>query len=176
MRSSRDNVALGSGQKRKPRGHLNSPSPNGDGNQSWRYGKQMRTDGIVVNCEQPKGLIGCGQNGKGTGIRVCSSRITDVAPSSKSQYLTLRVQCEERGKPVILLFDIIFTPNREESEPQGEPMELRVKDVGKSECQPVTGRIGIASKFRQHHLTRKRADFRLVRRHEITCQKSQGDS
>lgn len=136
----------------------------------------MRTDGIVVSGEQPKGLIGCGQNGKGSRICVCSSHITDGVPSANSQYLTLHVQCEKRGKPIVLLSDTIFTPNREESEPQGQPMGLWVEDVGKSECQPVIGWIGIASKFRQHHSTRKRADFRRVSLHESICQKSQEGS
>jgi hypothetical protein len=47
-----------------------------------------------------------------------------------------------------------------ESEPQGEPMGMQVKDVGKSECSPVMGEIGL-------YPTRKSADFRLVWNHKI---------
>jgi hypothetical protein len=53
-----------------------------------------------------------------------------------------------------------------ESEPQGEPMGLRVGDGGRSECLPVMGRIevepgecAVRALERIHYLTRKRADF-----------------
>ena len=36
-------------------------------------------------------------------------------------------------------------------------MAVRVEDAGGSECHPVMGWIGVEP--RQHHLTRKRADF-----------------
>ena len=45
-------------------------------------------------------------------------------------------------------------------------MGLRVKDGGESERRLVMGRIGVAPPIRQHHPTRKRADFHLVTRHE----------
>jgi hypothetical protein len=56
---------------------------------------------------------------------------------------------------------------------ESEPMGLRVEEDGVSEGQPVMGWIGVepggstvrASKGR-HYLTRKRANFRLVARHE----------
>jgi len=32
-----------------------------------------------------------------------------------------------------------------ESEPQGEPIGMRVEEDGKSECRPVMGRIGVAT-------------------------------
>ena len=60
----------------------------------------------------------------------------------------------ERGKPVVL-------PSGE-SEPQGEPMGLRVEDGGESEGQPVTGWIGVEPPVEQHHPTRKRANFHRV--------------
>ena len=60
---------------------------------------------------------------------------------------------------------LVVTATRE-SEPQGEPMGLRVEDGGKSECLPVIGRIGVepggctvSAAKRVHHSTRKRADF-----------------
>jgi len=45
-------------------------------------------------------------------------------------------------------------------------MGLRVKDGGESERRLVMRRIGVAPSTRQHHPTRKRADFHLVSRHE----------
>jgi RNA-directed DNA polymerase len=45
---------------------------------------------------------------------------------------------------------------------------LRVKEDGKSESRAVMGRIGVERK--QHHPTRKRADFHQVFHHEITWQ------
>ena len=51
-------------------------------------------------------------------------------------------------------------------------MGLRVKDGGESERRLVMRRIGVAPPIRQHHPTRKRADFRLVARHE----KADGDA
>ena len=47
-------------------------------------------------------------------------------------------------------------------------MGLQVKDGGRSERLPVTGRIGVepggctvSTAYRVHHLTRKRADFQI---------------
>ena len=45
-------------------------------------------------------------------------------------------------------------------------MGRRVKEGGESECRLVMRRIGVAPPIRQHHPTRKRADFHLVSRHE----------
>ena len=69
--------------------------------------------------------------------------------------------CTERGKPVGLPMDVSIR----ESEPQGEPMGLRVGDGGRSECLPVMGRIEVepggctVRTAEGVHLTRKRADF-----------------
>ena len=56
-------------------------------------------------------------------------------------------------------------------------MGLWVKDGGESESLPVMGRIGVEPSGGdvsvagwQHHPTRKRADLRLVARHEKTWQ------
>ena len=46
-------------------------------------------------------------------------------------------------------------------------MGRRVEDGGKSECRPITGRIGVEFP-RRDHPTRKRADFPQVFRHERT--------
>jgi hypothetical protein len=45
-------------------------------------------------------------------------------------------------------------------------MGLWVEDDGESEGRLVIGRIGVEPPVRQHHPTRKRADFHLVLRHE----------
>ena len=83
-------------------------------------------------------------------------------PPAERQDLTHAGTCTERGKPVHLP---VVTAIRE-SEPQGEPMGLRVRDSGGSECLPVMGRIEVepggctvSAAKRVHHLTRKRADF-----------------
>ena len=47
-----------------------------------------------------------------------------------------------------------------ESEPQGTPTDMQVKEDGESEGHPVIGRIEAERK--QHRLTRERADFHLV--------------
>lgn len=47
---------------------------------------------------------------------------------------------EEHGKPVL-------SPEMA-GEPQGKLMIMRVRDCGKSESQPVMGRIGIQNLFR----------------------------
>jgi len=70
-----------------------------------------------------------------------NSPITDVVPPAERRNLTYAGTCTERGKPVGLLVDVSI----QESEPQGEPMDLRVEDGGKSECLPVMGRIGVES-------------------------------
>ena len=53
-----------------------------------------------------------------------------------------------------------------EGEPQGPLTGQQVKEDGARECSPVMGGIGVARKL--HHPARKRADFRLVSRHEKT--------
>jgi hypothetical protein len=85
----------------------------------------------------------------------------DVLPAERRN-LTCAGTCIERGKPVGLP---VVTATRE-SEPQGEPMGLRVEDGGRSECLPVMGRIEVEpggctvrTAERVYHLTRKRADF-----------------
>ncbi len=45
-------------------------------------------------------------------------------------------------------------------------MGLRVEEGGGSEGQPVMGWTGVEPPIGQHYPTRKRADFRLVARHE----------
>ena len=53
-------------------------------------------------------------------------------------------------------------------------MRLRVKDAGESECHPIMGWIEVERK--QHHLTRKGADFRRVLLHERVWKMLQEDS
>ena len=51
-----------------------------------------------------------------------------------------------------------------EGEPQGTLIGQQVREDGVSESSPVMGEIGVERE--QHHPVRKRADFRLVSRHE----------
>jgi len=91
-----------------------------------------------------------------------NSPIADVEPPAERRNLTYAGTGTERGKPVGL-------PRvccERESEPQGEPMGLRVEDGGRSECLPVVGRIGVElgecamRAFKKvHYPTRKQADF-----------------
>ncbi|MDY7077316.1 MAG: hypothetical protein SXV54_10370, partial [Chloroflexota bacterium] len=99
---------------------------------------------------------------KGSGMGAPNSPIADVEPSAERQNLTYAGTCTERGKPVGLPVDA----SARESEPQGEPMGLRVEDGGKSECPPVMGGIGVepggctvSAAERVHYPTRKRADL-----------------
>jgi hypothetical protein len=91
-----------------------------------------------------------------------NSSIADVEPPAERRNLTYAGICAERGKPV----DLPVVTATRESEPQGEPMGLRVEDGGRSECLPVMGRIGVepggctvSAAERVHHPARKRADF-----------------
>jgi hypothetical protein len=102
-----------------------------------------------------------------------NSPIADGEPPAERRNLTYAGTGTERDKPVGLP---VVTDTRE-SEPQGEPMGLRVGDGGRSKGQPVMGRIGVepgGSAVRAaegvHHPTRKRADFRRVARHEKAWQ------
>jgi len=91
-----------------------------------------------------------------------NSLIADVVPPAERRNLTYAGTCTERGKPIGLLADV----SARESEPQGEPTGLWVRDGGRSECLPVMGRIGVEpggstvrTAKRVHHSTRKRAYF-----------------
>jgi hypothetical protein len=91
-----------------------------------------------------------------------NSPIADVVPPAERRNLTCAGTYTERGKPVGL--PVVTTTL--ESEPQGEPIGLRVRDGGRSERLPVMGRIGVepggctvSAIKRAHHPTRKRADF-----------------
>jgi hypothetical protein len=91
-----------------------------------------------------------------------NSSIADVEPPAERRNLTYAGICAERGKPV----DLPVVTATRESEPQGEPMGLRVEDGGRSECLLVMGRIGVepggctvSTAERVHHPARKRADF-----------------
>jgi hypothetical protein len=104
-----------------------------------------------------------GQIGKGSSMGAPNSPIADAVPPAERRNLTCVGTCTERGKPI----DLPVVTATQESEPQGEPMGLRVEDGGRSECLPVTGRIGVepggctvSAAERVHHPARKRADFR----------------
>jgi hypothetical protein len=68
-----------------------------------------------------------------------NSLIADVEPPAERRNLTYAGTCTERGKPEGLPVD----SSTRESEPQGEPTDLRVEDGGRSECLPVMGGIGV---------------------------------
>jgi hypothetical protein len=78
----------------------------------------------------PRKGIRLGPKGKGSSMSAPNSLIADVAPPAERRNLTYAGTCTERGKPIGLPVD---TATRE-SEPQGEPMDLRVGDGGRSEC------------------------------------------
>jgi hypothetical protein len=110
----------------------------------------------------PKEAHRLGPKGERSGMSAANSLIADGESPAKRRNLTCTGTCTKRGKPVGLLVDA----STQESEPQGEPMGLRVGDGGKSECLPVMGGIGVepggctvSAAKRVHHSTRKRADF-----------------
>ena len=94
-------------------------------------------------------------------MSVPNSLIADAVPLAERWNLTYAGTCTERGKPV----GLPVVTNTRASEPQGEPMGLRVGDGGRSECLPVMGRIEVepggctVRTAEGVHLTRKRADF-----------------
>ena len=128
----------------------------------------------VVSCDKPK-VLSClqrqlnpirvhrlGPKGEGSGMGAPNSPIADVELPAKRRSLTHAGTCTERVKPIGL--PPVYC--RRGSEPQGTPMGLWVKDGGRSECPLVMRGIGVAScdvdreqATRQHHSTRKRADF-----------------
>ena len=109
----------------------------------------------VVKLNKPKVLTSparanrLGPKGKGSGIGALHSPIADDEPPAERRNLTHAGIGTERGKPEGLPVDV-FT---RESEPQGEPMGLRVKDGGGSEGQPVMGWIGVEPPYGQHRPT-----------------------
>jgi hypothetical protein len=87
-----------------------------------------------------------------TGIGVTSSPITDVEPPVERWGLNhLLAYTWNRVSPYFSLWD---------SEPQGKPMKMRVKEAGESECPVVMAGIGI--ELRQYYPTQKCADFQQV--------------
>ncbi len=154
--------------------------------QGWELGaKGMVNIGELlinaVNRNEPKRPIGSDQKVSGQVWDASNSSHAVVAPPANRQDLTPSGICVELGKR--RSSPIRFYPGWE-SKPQGEPMELRVAEVGESECHPVIGWIEVESVlghqklypvwFTRHHFTRKRADFQLVPLHESTCQKTIG--
>jgi hypothetical protein len=108
-------------------------------------------------------LISLDQKGMWTGIGVLVSPITDVVPSVERWGLNHSVAYTgNRVSPYFSLWD---------SEPQGKPMEMRVKDAGESECSVVMAEIGIEQ--RRHYPPRKCADFQQVFHDEKVCQMTQ---
>ena len=59
--------------------------------------------------------------------------VAEASPAERQDLTQTGIQVK-RGKPVV-------SPRVER--PQGQPMEQRVKDVGKSESHPVIGWIGV---------------------------------
>ena len=65
------------------------------------------------------------------GVFVCHFTRSVIPPANR-QTLTHRVESAEHGKPNGLHFNM-------GSDPQGKPIDKWVKEVGESECHPVTG-------------------------------------
>ena len=78
-----------------------------------------------------------GPKGKEPGIGGCKSPIVDEALSAERRNLTHQNQVLSRN---------VVSPSASlwESKPRGVPMGWWVKDGGRSEGRPVTGRIGVA--------------------------------
>ena len=89
----------------------------------------MRERAKVADKLEPKGT------GAGGGFNVATSWST-VLPGRQQVPNPAETSGVERGNPVSL-------PARE-GEPQGELMEVRAWDVGRSECRPVMGRIRVS--------------------------------
>ena len=86
----------------------------------------------AVRVNRPRMLKGLNQKVRGM-VEVFVCHFTrSVIPPANRQTLTHRVKSVEHGKPNCLHL-------RMESDPQGKPIGEGVKEVGKSECQPVMG-------------------------------------
>jgi hypothetical protein len=103
----------------------------------------------IIGQSNPARVHRLGPKGKGSGIGAPNSPIADGVPPAERRNLTHAGTGTERGKPVVsprsrARKDSPYKADRAgESEPQGKPMGLRVKDGGGSEGQPVTGWIGV---------------------------------
>ena len=109
----------------------------------------------VVTANKPKVLIGLNQKVRGQGQVLIDHLSQMSSHRRRGGTYPIRVYMWNVVSPYFSLW---------ESEPQGEPIEMRVEEDGKSECRPVVGRIGVA--LRPHHPMRKQADFHLVSRHK----------
>ena len=126
------------------------------------HDQHMWTILTIVIENKLKMLISLDQKGMWTGIGVQVSPITDVAPPVERWGLNHSLAYTgNRVSPYFSQWD---------SEPKGKPMEVRIKDAGKSECPAVMAGIGF--ELRQHYPTRKCADFQQVYWHENICQKT----
>jgi len=94
----------------------------------------------VVNHNKPKVLIGLNQKVKEQEMELSAFHFVDVDSSAKRQDLTHSVAESEQGKPVCSRVNCT-TGTRAESLPQGEPMDMRVKEARRSKCLPVIRRI-----------------------------------
>ena len=92
--------------------------------------RQAKGAGLLEGAVEPVRVHRLGPKGKGSSIGAPNSPIADGVLSAERRDLTHAGACTERGKPVGLLVDTSI----QESEPQGEPMGLRVRDGGRSEC------------------------------------------
>jgi hypothetical protein len=91
----------------------------------------------VVRHAEPKTLIGFNQKVRGKAQRLRNPLSWTNRPPAKSEVLTHLVVKAEHGKPIVLPFA--------GRKPQGAPMELWVKEDGKSEGRTVMVRIGAAA-------------------------------
>ncbi len=91
----------------------------------------------VVTSNKPKVLIGLSQKARGQELVLKIHQSQMVVPPAKRRNLSHpRGANTERGKPV-------DSSDNRESEPQGTPMGLRVRETGGSEGPAVTVGIGV---------------------------------
>ena len=90
----------------------------------------------AVSDDRPKMLTGLDQKVRGMDGAVWCCLTRSMIPPANRQTLTHRVKLAEQGKPNYLHLSM-------ESDPQGEPIDEWVKEVGISECRSVMERIRV---------------------------------
>ena len=113
----------------------------------------------VVRSNKPKALTGLNQKVRGQVQRDLPSPVVVVRATGGEA---------EPTPSVIHPWNVVSPSSSSRGRPSARRLLMgrRVEDGGKSECRPITGRIGVEPP-RRDHPTRKRADFPQVFRHEI---------
>lgn len=131
-------------------------------------GRELGLSGTVSICEllinvvidnKPKMLTGLGQKASGQ-VQKLNRPLTQMLDHRrKRQHLTHSGTHAERGKPVSVL--------SEESQPQGKPTQMQVRDDGKSEGHPAIGWIGVAPQTTSLHAQARRLPSGLSSRENL---------